>query len=96
MEVMQIPGYTPNEKLQIAKQYLSKKAVRNNGLENYTLNIKDESLDSIISHYTKESGVRELERTINTVARKIATDVVTKEHKEGKRFTINATQLEKL
>ena len=96
MEVMQIPGYTPNEKLQIAKQYLVKKAVKNNGLDNYTLNIKDESLDSIVCHYTKESGVRELERMINTVARKIATDVVTKEHKEGKKFTINATQLEKL
>ena len=96
MEVMQIPGYTPNEKLQIAKQYLVSKAVRNNGLDNYSLNIKDDSLQSIISNYTKESGVRELERVINTVARKIATDVVTKEHKEGKKFTVNTTQLEKL
>ncbi len=96
MEVMQIPGYTPNEKLQIAKQYLVSKAVRNNGLDNYTLNLKDDSIESIISHYTKESGVRELERVINTVARKIATDVVTKEYKEGKKFTVNTTQLGKL
>jgi len=96
MEVMQIPGYTPNEKLQIAKQYLVSKAVRNNGLDNYHLNIKDDSLQSIISNYTKESGVRELERVINTVARKIATDVVTKEYKEGKKFSVNMTQLEKL
>ena len=72
------------------------KAVKNNGLDNYTLNIKDESLEGVISHYTKESGVRELERMINTVARKIATDVVTKEYKEGKKFTVNVAQLEKL
>ncbi len=96
MEVMQIPGYTPNEKLQIAKQYLVSKAVKYNGLENYTLNFRDESIQNIISNYTKESGVRELERVINTVARKIATDVVTKEYKEGRKFTINPTQLQKL
>ena len=96
MEVMQIPGYTPNEKLQIAKQYLTAKAVRNNGLDNFTLNFKDESIENIIAHYTKESGVRELERMINTVARKIATDVVTKEYKEGKKFSVTPNQIQKL
>ena len=95
MEVMQIPGYTPNEKLQIAKQYLVSKAVRNNGLDNYSLTIKDDSLQGIISNYTKESGVRELERVINTIARKIATDVVAKDYKKGKRFVVNSLQLEK-
>ena len=96
MEVMQIPGYTPNEKLEIAKQYLIDKAIKNNGLGDYDLTFKEKSLNEIITGYTKESGVRELERLINTVARKMATEAVVKNYKEGKKFNITSNQLPKL
>ncbi|MAW07604.1 MAG: endopeptidase La [Halobacteriovoraceae bacterium] len=96
MEVMQIPGYTPNEKLEIAKQYLVKKSIKNNGLEDYELQFKEKALMSIITDYTKESGVRELERHINTAARKMATEAVVKKHPEGKKFTISTSNLQKV
>ena len=96
MEVMQIPGYTPNEKLEIAKQYLVDKAIKNNGLDDYELTFKEKTLTEIITGYTKESGVRELERLVNTVARKIATEAVVKNYKEGKKFNITSNQLPKL
>ena len=90
---MQIPGYTPNEKLEIAKQYLVDKAIKNNGLDDYELTFKEKTLTEIITGYTKESGVRELERLVNTVARKIATEAVVKNYKEGKKFNITSNQL---
>jgi ATP-dependent Lon protease len=96
MEVMQIPGYTPNEKLEIAKQYLIDKAIENNGLDDYELTFKEKTITEIITGYTKESGVRELERLINTVARKMATEAVVKNYKEGKKFNIASNQLAKL
>ncbi len=95
MEIIDIAGYTPFEKLQIAKKYLLKKAIKNNGLSNYSLNVSDKLLAEIVDGYTKEAGVRNLERTINTVARKIATEVVTRKVEEGRKFNISSKQLEK-
>ena len=95
MEIINIAGYTPFEKLQIAKKYLIKKAIKHNGLGDYKVQIGDKSLMDIIRGYTREAGVRELERTVNTIARKVATDVVEKDHKVGKKFNITPSSLKK-
>ncbi len=93
MEIIHIPGYTSNEKLQIAKRHLVQKAIKNNGLEKYKFSISDKTMMTIIRGYSKEAGVRELERLINTLARKIATNIVTNNIAEGKRFSISIKQL---
>ena len=95
MEIIQITGYTPSEKLQIGKRYLLKKAVGNNGLKSYDLRLNDKVILDIIQNYTKEAGVRELERLLHTVARKVATDVVENDIKKGKKFNITQFQLKK-
>ena len=95
MEIITVGGYTPTEKLQIAKKYLVARAVKHNGLKDFTLTIPDNVMSSIITRYTKEAGVRELERLIYTVARKVATEVVTTEPEKGKKFSISGTKLKK-
>jgi ATP-dependent Lon protease len=95
MEIIQIAGYTPFEKLQIAKKYLVSKCSKTSGLQDYELVFNDKILMSMIRQYTKEAGVRELERLIHSVARKVATEVVTKKVASGKKFFINQKLLEK-
>lgn len=89
MEIIHIAGYTPAEKLQIAKRYLVNKAIEGNGLNDFSLKITDSTILKVIRSYTKEAGVRELERLINTIARKVATEVVTKKIPTGKKFVIS-------
>ena len=96
MEIITVPGYTPNEKLEIAKNYLVKRAIVNNGLDDYKVSISDKMYMNIIRGYTKEAGVRELERLLHTVSRKMATEVVTNKIKEGKQFKLTPTKLKKL
>ncbi|MFI5390611.1 MAG: endopeptidase La, partial [Bacteriovoracales bacterium] len=88
MEIIQIPGYTANEKLQIAKNYLIQKAVLNNGLKDYLLEVPDSSMMEIIRFYSKEAGVRELERLLHTIARKVAMEVVEKRPAAGTKYLI--------
>ncbi len=95
MEIIKLSGYTPYEKLQIGKRYLLKKAVKNNGLDNYSVSIPDGMMGEIVTDWTKEAGVREFERLLNTICRKIATHVVTNEIKGGKRFKVSNAQLVK-
>ncbi len=95
MEIINIAGYTPYEKKQIAKNYLIKKAVENNGLDDYSLTVNDKALLKVIGSYTREAGVRDLERQVNTIARKIATEVVEKEHETGKKFNVTEKGVEK-
>lgn len=73
MEIIELSGYTDEDKLHIAKQYLVPKQLKANGLAPDVVTWTDEALLSIIQHYTREAGVRNLEREIGTASRKIAT-----------------------
>ena len=95
MEIISVSGYTPNEKLQIGKRYLLQKAIKNNGLLEYSLKVKDATMGAVIREYTKEAGVRELERMLHTVARKVAHYVVSKNIEKGKTFNVSEKQLKK-
>lgn len=76
LEVIELSGYTYEEKLQIAKRYLKPKEIEANGLSGVKIDMSDAVISHIISAYTRESGVRNLEREIATVMRKIALKVV--------------------
>ena len=95
MEIIHIAGYTPEEKMQIAKKYLLPKSTESHGLKNYPVTMSDKMFSTVVRGYTKEAGVRELERLMNTIARKIATEVVTEDIKEGRKFTITDKLLDK-
>jgi ATP-dependent Lon protease len=75
MEVIQLAGYTEDEKLEIAKRYLVPRQIERNGLRKSWISFNDRALRMIIRDYTREAGVRNLEREIGTVCRKIARDV---------------------
>jgi ATP-dependent Lon protease len=72
MEVIAIPGYSDMEKLQIARRYLIPRQTEENGLKPNQLSISDAAVELIATRYTREAGVRQLERTIGSVARKVA------------------------
>ena len=95
MEIINVSGYTPVEKLEIGKRYLLPKACKQNGLNEYNVTMSDTVMLDVVKGYTKEAGVREYERLLNTVARKIATEVVTKDIPEGKKFNVTSKQLAK-
>ncbi len=78
MEVIRIPGYTEDEKLNIAKKYLVPKQIKSNGLKESELDIADSALRGIIRTYTREAGVRNLEREISKIARKVVKQVLLK------------------
>ncbi|HTD68143.1 MAG TPA: endopeptidase La [Candidatus Limnocylindria bacterium] len=80
MEILRLPGYTENEKMEIAKRFLVKRQREATGITEKNLSFTDEGLLHIIRHYTQESGVRSLEREIQNISRKMARKVVT----EGK------------
>ena len=77
MEVIEVTGYTEEEKLQIAKRYLVPKKIKENGLEKNQIKITDRAIRSLINYYTRESGVRNLEREIANLCRKVARKIVT-------------------
>jgi ATP-dependent Lon protease len=76
MEILRLPGYTEQEKLEIAKRFLVKRALEATGLTEKNLSFTEESLLHMIRHYTHEAGVRNLEREIQNIARKMARRVV--------------------
>ncbi len=92
MEVIEVSGYTELEKLNIAKKYLVPKQLKEHGLSEEQLKLSDETLSGIINFYTRESGVRNLERQIATVCRKVATKIVEKKVASVK---VNKTNLDK-
>jgi ATP-dependent Lon protease len=82
MEVLQLAGYTEHEKIEIAKKFLSPKAVEGAGLTKDNITFLDEAFQTIIQRYTREAGVRNLEREISSICRKVARKVVV----EGRGF----------
>jgi ATP-dependent Lon protease len=87
MEVLQLAGYTEQEKAEIAKRFLSPKAIEGAGLTASNLVFEDGAFETIIQRYTREAGVRNLEREISSVCRKVARKVVS----EGKEFSERIT-----
>ena len=79
MEVIRIPGYTEDEKINIADKFLLPKAIKENGVQNGEMEITDGTLKEIIRNYTRESGVRNLEREIFKVSRKVVKKIVNSE-----------------
>ncbi|MCA1792300.1 MAG: endopeptidase La [Desulfotignum sp.] len=90
MEVIRIPGYTHQEKIQIARTHLLPRKLRDNGLIRRSITISDKAMESIVTEHTLEAGLRELERKLDTICRKIARKIA--EGKKGK-FTITRQNL---
>ena len=72
METIELPGYTANEKVIIAKQYLIPRQLDANGLQKKLINIRNTAINKVVSEYTREAGVRNLERELGTLCRKVA------------------------
>ncbi|EQG43215.1 ATP-dependent protease La [Clostridioides difficile DA00134] len=92
MEVIEVSGYIEEEKLNIAKKYLLPKQIKEHALKESFIKIDDETLRSIINHYTREAGVRTLERTIGKICRKVAKKYV--EDPTLEEVVINKSDLE--
>ncbi len=82
MEIIHIPGYTELEKLQIAQTYLLPKQVKDHGLTKGNLQVKEEAILKVVRYYTREAGVRNLERQMATICRKAAKMIVSNERKK--------------
>ena len=93
MEVIRIPGYTEDEKLNIAKRYLVPKQVKNNGLKEDEIVIADSAIRDIIRHYTREAGVRNLERELARICRKAVKEMVLDTDK--KKISVKSAGIEK-
>ena len=92
MEIIEIEGYTQNEKFHIAKEHLISKEFEKNGIKKSWLSITDEAINSIIRYYTREAGVRQLEREISKICRKAA-GLIIKNNK--KRLKVTSKNIEK-
>jgi ATP-dependent Lon protease len=90
MEVINLVGYTDTEKLQIAKRYLVPRQITENGLQAGQLTIHDDAIDLIAARYTREAGVRQLERNVGRVARKVALRIA---KGEAQSVEVDATQI---
>ncbi|MBL8111294.1 MAG: endopeptidase La, partial [Acidobacteria bacterium] len=93
MEIIQLSGYTPNEKVNIAKQFLVAKQIKENGLAPLQAIFEDGAIFGLIENYTREAGVRNLEREIASVCRKVARKFVSKEA-DGDSITITRENLQ--
>ena len=93
MEVIRIPGYTEDEKTKIALKYLVPKQLRDNGLKVEELKITESAVRDIIQHYTRESGVRNLEREISKICRKVVKSLLLKPR--DKRVLVTSKSIEK-
>lgn len=92
MEVIRLPGYTESEKVNIAEKYLVPKAIKENGLKADEIDISNDALHAIVQRYTREAGVRNLEREINKIARKVVKANVEQATEKGKKADKTATE----
>lgn len=93
MEIIEVSSYTANEKFHIAKEFLLKKQYEKNGLKSSQISINDAALKRIIESYTKEAGVRELERKIGEICRKAARDIL---ENGTRKVNVSAKNLEEM
>ena len=96
MEIIQLAGYTEEEKLEIAKRYLVPRQIERNGLKKSWISFSDAALRTVIRHYTREAGVRNLEREIGTVCRKIARKAAESSNGKPPRTTISDPRVREL
>ncbi|MDX2423574.1 MAG: endopeptidase La [Amphritea sp.] len=94
MEIIRIPGYTEDEKLNIARKYLIPKQMKTNGLRDKELTIEDEAVTDLIRYYTREAGVRGLEREVAKICRKVIKEVALGGDKKAS-IVVNSDNLEK-
>ncbi|MBB5188510.1 MULTISPECIES: endopeptidase La [Zhongshania] len=92
MEVIRIPGYTEDEKINIARRYLIPKQLKNNGLKETEASIDDDALQDIVRYYTREAGVRGLERQVAKVCRKVVKNLAL--NGEGNKIEVVSSNLE--
>ena len=85
MEIIDLPGYLMHEKLEIAKRHIMPKQLKMHGLDKHDVSMDDKTINKIITGYTREAGVRNLEREIASVYRKTAREIVLEQSKNGKR-----------
>src|SRR6201990_1591836 len=90
MEVIRLSGYTELEKMEIAKRFLVKKQIEATGLDSKQIDFQDDGINSLIQYYTREAGVRNLEREIGNVCRKVARQVVNAESGKDKKAPAKA------
>jgi ATP-dependent Lon protease len=95
MEIIQLPGYIESEKLEIARNFLVPKVIEGNGLEPRHVEFTDAGLLDVIRHYTRESGVRSLERELASICRKVAREVVKEGVEQAKRRRITPAVVRK-
>lgn len=101
MEIIEVTSYTANEKFHIAKEHLWEKALKKNGLKDTQLTISDNAIKKIIENYTREAGVRNLERKLGTVCRKAALEILKGRSGKAKKkieescIKVNSQKLEK-
>ncbi|MDI3490121.1 MAG: endopeptidase La [Thauera propionica] len=93
MEVIRLSGYTEDEKVNIAQRYLLPKQMKNNGLKQDELSVTEEALRDVVRYYTREAGVRSLEREISKICRKVVKQLVLKSR--SSKIIVNAKNLDK-
>ncbi len=92
MEVIRLSGYTEDEKINIAMRYLLPKQIKNNGLQEGEISVSESAIRDIVRYYTREAGVRSLEREISKICRKVVKSLLTK--KRENRVTVSARNLD--
>jgi len=91
LEIIDVSGYSEEEKLEIAKQYIIPKSITNNGLTEELVQVQDGAISLVINQYTRESGLRNLEKHFSTIARKLARNVAEGDEKGKERKSVKVT-----